>query len=230
MTTLMTGSHCNLIARQDTALVHPHDQITSTLAKGKILPVLAWRSENGILTFTLEDYTIADRNTWTVKAEHIRLDEALPEDEPIIKVPNRIVETPKKWTVGNIILSAPIIPGGFFTWSEATKDGARMPQSQQIVDNIIHMAQGAQEIRRRFGQPVIITSWYRPPLANKNVGGAVNSYHIPGLAIDFRVTGMNGRQIYKELDSWWEGGLGIYPNRPDICHADRRKGRARWNG
>ena len=135
---------------------------------------------------------------------------------------------PARWTPYNLQLDAAIIPNGNFTWAEATRGGARMPPNQATVDAMIRIAKLAQQARDRIGRPFIITSWYRPPEINRRVGGASNSRHIVGDAIDFYVPGLSGNQIYWALDPWWSGGLGRYTSFPMLSHIDARGYRARW--
>jgi len=42
-----------------------------------------------------------------------------------------------------------------------------------------------QRLRNSTGLPIIITSGYRTPEHNKKVGGAKDSYHLKGMAVDF---------------------------------------------
>ncbi|PSB05843.1 peptidase M15A, partial [filamentous cyanobacterium CCP2] len=128
----------------------------------------------------------------------------------------------------NIQLYASIIPNGSFTWAEATRGGVRMPPNQATVDAIVRIAQLAQQARNRIGRPFYITSWYRPPEVNQAVGGASESRHIVGDAIDFYVDGLTGDQLYRALDPWWTGGLGRYRQYPYLCHLDARGVRSRW--
>ena len=136
------------------------------------------------------------------------------------------VET--SWTLGNIDLLCEIIPGGNFTWADATKGGSRMPPDQETLESIIRIATLAQKARDFIGRPFTITSWYRDPDSNAAAGGVSNSRHINGDAIDFWIDGMMGREIYDLLDPWWEGGLGQYSHYPFLCHIDARDYRARW--
>ena len=135
---------------------------------------------------------------------------------------------PARWTPYNIQLSASIIVNGNFTWSEATRGGTRMPPNQATVDGMVRIATLAQQARDRIGRPFRITSWYRPADINRQVGGASNSRHIVGDAIDFYVDGLSGDQIYWALDPWWPGGLGRYTRFSSLSHLDARGYRARW--
>ncbi len=136
---------------------------------------------------------------------------------------------PGRWTPSNIQLHAAIVPNGNFTWAEATRGGQRMPPNQATVDAIVRIATLAQQARDRIGRPFRITSWYRPPDINRRVGGASESRHVVGDAIDYYVDGLTGDQIYRALDPWWPGGLGRYAgSRSNLSHIDARGYRARW--
>ncbi|WP_008317241.1 D-Ala-D-Ala carboxypeptidase family metallohydrolase [Leptolyngbya sp. PCC 6406] len=135
---------------------------------------------------------------------------------------------PARWTPSNLKLEMSIVANGNFTWAEATRAGTRMPKDQATVDAIIRIATLGQEARDRIGRPFLITSWYRPPAVNARVGGASESRHIVGDAIDFYCNGITGQQLYWSLDPWWPGGLGRYSQYPYLCHLDARGYRARW--
>ena len=122
-----------------------------------------------------------------------------------------------------------IITGGSFTWDEATHNGTREPQSNEVREGIIRLARQIQPIRDRIGQPFIVTSWYRPDAINRRVGGARFSRHLSGDAMDFSVKGKTGLQIAQYFKDW-SGGVGIYRSMPFVCHVDARPGKARWGG
>ncbi|AFY65105.1 D-Ala-D-Ala carboxypeptidase family metallohydrolase [Geitlerinema sp. PCC 7407] len=147
----------------------------------------------------------------------------IPKPQPMT-LPSR----PSVWTPDNIQLYASIIPNGSFSWAEATHGGTRMPPDQYTVDAIVRIANLAQQARDRIGRPFHVTSWYRPPEINARVGGASESRHIVGDAIDFYCDGLTGDQIYWALDPWWPGGLGRYIQYPYLGHLDARSYRARW--
>lgn len=149
-------------------------------------------------------------------------------DAPPKPEPQPLPPRPSKWTPDNIQLHAAIIPNGNFTWAEATQGGSRMPPNQATVDAIIRIATLAQQARDRIGRPFRVTSWYRPPEVNARVGGASQSRHIVGDAIDFYCDGLTGDQLYRALDPWWSGGLGRYTKYPALSHIDARSYRARW--
>ncbi len=159
-----------------------------------------------------------------------RMAQAKPgsQDAPPSPEPNPLPPRPARWTASNIQIHASIIPNGNFTWAEATHGGSRMPPNQPTVDAIIRIATLAQQARDRIGRPFRITSWYRPPDINERAGGASNSRHMVGDAIDFYCDGLTGDQLYRALAPWWTGGLGRYQRYPNLSHIDARGYRARW--
>lgn len=119
--------------------------------------------------------------------------------------------------------------GGNFTWGEFTKNLTRIPQNENVVNNIYRLAEHLEAVRSRFdGAAIIITSAYRPPFVNSAVGGASNSQHLYGTAADIVVSGINPHEVYKRLNTWHgsKGGLG---DSASFTHIDLRNYRARWN-
>ncbi len=159
-----------------------------------------------------------------------RLERASPSSPEAMPAPVATPAPPRpvRWTPSNLQLDASIVPNGNFTWAEATRGGARMPPNQATVDAIVRIATLAQQARDRIGRPFLITSWYRPAEINRRVGGASQSRHIVGDAIDFYCVGLTGNQVYWSLDPWWPGGLGRYSRFPSLVHLDARSTKARW--
>ncbi len=119
-------------------------------------------------------------------------------------------------------LNEPIIPGGKFTWAEATKNGSRIPATKEIVENILVLAELLERPRQQIGRPFSVTSWYRPPEINRMVGGATYSRHLYGQAVDFYVEGIPARTVANQI-SWWPGGLGAYAGWVHLDTGPRRR-------
>lgn len=127
---------------------------------------------------------------------------------------------PIKLKSKTVYTDQPILPGGGFSWGEATHGGTRIPDLK-AEENIINLAKQLQKVREEFGKPVRVTSWYRPEPFNSRVGGAKQSQHLSGKAVDIVIEGSSGRDIARRVLPWWPGGVGIYPgNRRHICHLD----------
>lgn len=122
---------------------------------------------------------------------------------------------------------------GNFTWGEALhaepNGRYRRPASQEVVYGILRVAKVMEEIRRRYGgKPIQINSWYRDPITNAAVGGASQSRHMAGDAVDFVVPGVSNFQVYADLDGWW-GSRGGLASSSVFTHIDTRGYRARWD-
>ena len=80
----------------------------------------------------------------------------------------------------------------------------------------------------RFGRKVVVSSGYRDPNHNNDVGGADNSYHMKCMAADIFIPGVSKQKLiaaaYRE---GLVGGLGCYPDRTFI-HIDVRDRPRGW--
>ena len=47
-----------------------------------------------------------------------------------------------------------------------------------------------EPVRARFGRPVLVSSGYRAPALNRAIGGAANSQHVRGEAVDIEIAGI----------------------------------------
>lgn len=84
-----------------------------------------------------------------------------------------------------------------------------------------------EDIRAHFGGPVNVNSGYRCPTHNKNVGGAPNSYHVQGQAVDFWLPHVSPSVIHEYVVKLVgdAGGVGKYDT---FTHIDNRGYKARW--
>ena len=112
-----------------------------------------------------------------------------------------------------------------------SKDGAEMPDD--VLVNIIKLANQLQYVRDNVAMPIIINSAYRCEAHNKAVGGSSNSQHLLGKAADIVIQGLDPvLDTYDYLDDLMlsgeilQGGLGMYKT---FTHYDIRKTKTRWN-
>lgn len=124
-------------------------------------------------------------------------------------------------------MNDPIVPGGEITWFEFTHCGERMPKDKQTVDNILRIVTMAEPFFKKFKIKPNLTSCYRPDPYNARAGGASNSRHKFGLAIDFWVPEYTDTQLYNMFNPVWQGGLGNYSYSSTMIHLDA-SGKRRW--
>lgn len=122
---------------------------------------------------------------------------------------------------------------GHFTWGEAlhvdpATGNYRRPSSADVIYGIQRIAKVMEDIRKRYGdRPIQINSWYRDPTTNAAVGGASQSRHMIGDALDFVIPGVHPYTVYADLDTWW-GSKGGLASSSTFTHIDARGYRARW--
>jgi GH24 family phage-related lysozyme (muramidase) len=112
---------------------------------------------------------------------------------------------------------------------------ARRFDHQHQVDTAAELAAFMERCRAQFGgNPVIITSGYRPPAINRSVGGASGSEHLfnaPGVgAVDFYIKGVSVQAVQDWCDKNWPYSLG-YGAPKGFVHLGIRAGRprVRWD-
>lgn len=80
-------------------------------------------------------------------------------------------------------------PSAHLTWAElACKDSARTPYpAEWRAIRARELAAAFEAVRRAAGEkPIAVLSAYRTPEHNRRVGGARNSQHVQGRALDLR--------------------------------------------
>lgn len=89
-----------------------------------------------------------------------------------------------------------------------------------------------QKIRDHFGKAVTITSAYRCPVHNRNVGGATGSRHAKGQAADIVVDGVAPAKVAAYAESIGVKGIGLYETAKDgyFTHIDTRTTKSFWYG
>lgn len=149
-----------------------------------------------------------------------------PKDQEISPQNEQLIVIPE---MGQVYSSLPVYPGCHFSWGEFTKGLTRIPETGEVVRNIIKLAHHLDDLRAFLGdRPITITSGYRPPAVNKAVGGVANSRHLFGDAADVVVEGIDSYEVYRRIDEWHgdKGGLG---HSASFTHIDLRGYHARWD-
>jgi len=117
-----------------------------------------------------------------------------------------------------------------FSLSEfASADGTA--PSGEVLKNLTELAKNLEVLRKHLGQPIRVTSGFRSREHNRKIGGAVNSFHVLGMAADIQVAKMKPEDVAKAIEllikegKMKEGGIGIYKT---WTHYDHRGTKARW--
>jgi hypothetical protein len=89
-----------------------------------------------------------------------------------------------------------------------------------------------QKIRDHFGVPVKISSGYRCPTHNKNIGSSTSSRHAKGQAADIVVEGVAPAKVAAYAESIGIKGIGLYETKKDgfFVHVDTRTRKSFWYG
>lgn len=81
----------------------------------------------------------------------------------------------------------------------ATRQGIGNTPTPRILENLQRVAATLEQVRQLVLAPINVSSGYRCPALNKAVGGAANSAHVQGLAVDFTAAGMTARQLAQKI-------------------------------
>lgn len=71
--------------------------------------------------------------------------------------------------------------------------------SANEVMRLVKLAEYMERVRNLFDRPVIVTSAFRSQEINRRVGGVVNSCHVQGYAIDFKISGISTANVCKAI-------------------------------
>jgi putative NIF3 family GTP cyclohydrolase 1 type 2 len=117
----------------------------------------------------------------------------------------------------------------------ALNEEARRFNKQFQCDTAMVLCQFAERVRAAFGnKPVVVTSGFRPPKINAQVGGSARSEHLYDApdtgAIDFYIAGADIYAVQSWVDAHWPYSLG-YGAQKGFLHLGIRPGRpkTRWN-
>jgi uncharacterized protein YcbK (DUF882 family) len=100
-----------------------------------------------------------------------------------------------------------------------------------VRGSILALCDQLEILRAILGRPITITSGWRSVEYNRTLPGAARSQHLDGVGCDFKVAGLDARDLCVVVDCliqcgvMEEGGLGSYRTH---VHYDLRGERARW--
>lgn len=135
-------------------------------------------------------------------------------------------------------MTTPERPSAHLSWAElGCHDGT--PYPAVYTDRALVLAREFEVVRDRCGQqPIVILSGYRTPAWNRKVGGARQSQHVEGRALDLRPpSGLTVAAFHVLILAWARDGLsqirgvGRY-DRQGFVHIDIRPSvrLVRWDG
>lgn len=123
----------------------------------------------------------------------------------------------------------------------AVRQGIGNAPPARALSNLYRVAATLEAVRALVLAPINISSGYRSPALNKAVGGAANSAHVLGLAVDFTAAGMTPRQLAERIaaspivfdqliyeGTWVHLGLSEGVDRREVLTASFRGGRATY--
>lgn len=115
--------------------------------------------------------------------------------------------------------------GCYLTVGEVLQfDPRRRPSADSAdIGRLLNTASQFDAVRRAWGGPLGVTSFYRPEPINSQVGGARGSQHVPGCAMDIYPLGRSLDELFRWIYPRWTGGLGDGRNR-GFLHLDTRGG------
>jgi putative chitinase len=99
----------------------------------------------------------------------------------------------------------------------------RPPADSADIGRLLNTARQFDAVRRAWGGPLGVTSFYRPEPINSQVGGARSSQHVAGCAMDIYPIGRSLQEFFAWIYPRWTGGLGDGRSRSFI-HLDTRGG------
>ena len=71
--------------------------------------------------------------------------------------------------------------------------------SHEAIANMKRLCVWLEVLRNKVGHPIVINSGYRSPQLNRKVGGAANSNHLTGCAVDIRTSGYEQAICYAAI-------------------------------
>ena len=115
----------------------------------------------------------------------------------------------------------------------ACHDEGRTPYPEAWrTSRLIPLAEAFEYVRKVFGSAIVIDSGYRTEEYNRSIGGARNSQHVQGRALDLCPSNGNlpalQNAVRQARAAGLINGIGYYPT---FVHMDTREGQqATWYG
>lgn len=138
-------------------------------------------------------------------------------------------------SLANAVHTIEMGPSDHLTWKElGCKDGTDYPTRFISDGRVFRLAQMFENIRAMYGMPIRILSAYRTPQYNRSIGGAKDSQHTHGRALDLKPPkGIHIDRFYQDIvNNHLEFGITGIGKYKTFVHVDIRPGHrtAFWSG
>lgn len=169
------------------------EKLKVAVPKGKAYPVIAWEERAADAHVRVELGHGA--GTWFIYQPHWDYQQK-PAGEALLAQVD--------WSDFNCLVTPNLTVGEVLQW-----DTRRIPgPNASVRQRLLATAAEFQTIRDAWGRPLGVTSFYRPEPINRQVGGAPNSRHVTGQAMDIYPVGASLSGFYQWIAQRWRGGLG----------------------
>lgn len=142
----------------------------------------------------------------------------MPHFRQVDAAPARPLEQKVNWSDFNASVSR------YLTVGEVLRmDPRRRPMAGSVAETqILRTAAQFDLMREAWGSAIGVTSFYRPEPINSQIGGARNSLHVLGMAIDIYPSNGELEKFHQWLLKRWSGGYGD-GRRKLFIHIDTRE-------
>lgn len=103
----------------------------------------------------------------------------------------------------------------YFTFYEFVEEEGGFIESELVLK--------LEALREWCGFPLIVTSGYRSVRRNQEVGGALNSFHLRGMAVDISTRTFSPSMLYRFIKGAFQVGFGGIIVYPFHVHLDIRE-------
>ena len=95
-----------------------------------------------------------------------------------------------------------------------------IPNREEVANLRVLVEHVLDPVRTEWGSPILVSSGYRCPLLNREVGGVEGSYHIRGMAAD--IYAQNGRTdcLFRLIERMYYNGRLLLTE----CYYDEKRG------
>lgn len=171
-------------------------------------------------------FVLKDHDLWAKFKDHTDKVVAANSPQP---------HTPKKYAPATVVqhcerfdeVSPADWPYKYFTPVEVACKGTGLVPIHSA--NFRYTMERLDLLRELDGNPMFLTSMYRSPQWNKQVGGGPRSYHMQGMAADIVLGGRSHERLARMAADIGFNGIGEYPKNGFI-HIDTRVRSATWKG